>query len=62
MNAEALLETVNSSPETGTPGLRSQLCKIYKASAEDIEKYQPMITREQFEAFAPMSQKEAYDA
>ena len=61
-NAEALLETMNSSPETGTPGLRSQLCKIYPCTAEDIEKYQPMITREQLEAFMPMSQKEAYDA
>ena len=59
-NAEALLETVNSTPETGTPGLRSQLCRVYKATPEDIEKHQPMITREQLEAFAPMTQKEAY--
>lgn len=60
-NCEALLQTVDSTPETGTPGLRSQLCRVYKCTQEDIEKYKPMITREQLDAFAPMTQKEAYD-
>ena len=57
-NAEALLEAENRAPETGTPGLRSQLCKIYKCTQEDIDTYQPMITRKQLESFAPMSKQE----
>jgi anaerobic selenocysteine-containing dehydrogenase len=50
-NAEVLLECENRCPETGTPGLRSQLCKVYKCSQSDIDKYKPLITREQLEAF-----------
>lgn len=61
-NAECLLEADNRAPETGTPGLRSQLCRIYKCTAEDIERYQPMITREQLEAFMPMSDEEVSNA
>ncbi|SEA30345.1 Molydopterin dinucleotide binding domain-containing protein [Desulfuromusa kysingii] len=57
-NAENVLETVNRSPETGTAGLRSQLCKIYKCSEEDIKKYQPMITREQMENLMPQTKEE----
>ena len=57
-NAEGLCECVNSAPETGTPGLRSQLCKVYPCTEADMEKYQPMITREQMEAFAPMTEEE----
>jgi anaerobic selenocysteine-containing dehydrogenase len=52
-NCEALLEMDNRSPETGTPGLRSQLCKIYKCSDEDIALYHPMITRDELEALMP---------
>lgn len=61
-NVEALLEADNRAPETGTPGLRSQLCKIYKCTEDDIRKYQPMITREQLEAFMPMSEEEVRNA
>ncbi len=57
-NVEGLCECVNSAPETGTPGLRSQLCKVYPCTEEDMEKYRPMITREQMEAFAPMTEEE----
>ncbi len=57
-NCEALLECDNSTPETGTMGLRSQLCKVYKATDADIEKYQPMITREQLEALMPVNAEE----
>lgn len=60
-NAECLLQCVDSSPETGTPGLRSQLCKIYKCSDEDIAKYQPMITRDQLESLMPVSEGEFND-
>ena len=49
----------NGCPETGTLGLRSFLCKVYKCTDEEIEKYQPMITREQLEAFMPICEKEA---
>lgn len=56
-NAECLLQTVDSTPETGTPALRSQLCKIYPASEEDIARYQPMITRNQLEALMPMTER-----
>jgi anaerobic selenocysteine-containing dehydrogenase len=57
-NCEALLEMNNQTPETGTPGLRSQLCKVYKCSAEDIERYHPMITRDELEALMPLSGEE----
>ncbi|MFA6807971.1 MAG: molybdopterin-dependent oxidoreductase [Eubacteriales bacterium] len=57
-NCESLLQTHDSTPETGTMGLRSQLCTIYKCSAEDIQKYHPEITREQLESFMPMSKEE----
>ena len=53
-NAEVLLECKNRCPETGTPGLRSQLCRVYKCTDEEIAKYQPMITREQLEAMLPV--------
>lgn len=56
-NCEALLEAKNRTPETGTCGLRSQLCKIYKCSDEDIEKYHPMITRDELEALMPQAEK-----
>ena len=56
-NAECLLESVHGSPECGTTGLRSQLCKVYKASAEDIEKYHPMITRDELEAMMPLTRE-----
>jgi anaerobic selenocysteine-containing dehydrogenase len=52
-NCQNMLETVNRTPETGTAGLRSQLCKVYKCSEEDIKKYQPEITREQLENLMP---------
>jgi anaerobic selenocysteine-containing dehydrogenase len=57
-NAEALLECDHRAPETGTAGLRSQLCTIYKASDADIEKYHPMITRDELEALMPLSEEE----
>lgn len=57
-NAEALLECTNRAPETGTPGLRSQLCKVYPCTPEEVEAHHPMITRDEMEAFAPMPQKE----
>lgn len=57
-NAEAIVECEHRAPETGTPGLRSQLCRVYKCTDEDIAKYQPMITREQLEALMPMSEEE----
>lgn len=57
-NCEALLEATSGTPETGTPGLRSQLCTIYKATEEDIAKWQPMITREQMEALMPLNDDE----
>ncbi len=57
-NAEAIVECENRTPETGTAGLRSQLCKIYKASEKDIKEYQPMITREQLEKLMPLSEEE----
>jgi anaerobic selenocysteine-containing dehydrogenase len=57
-NAEVLLECKHSTPETGTPGLRSQLCTVYKCSDADIKKYQPVITREQLEALMPVSGEE----
>ena len=57
-NAEVLLECKHSAPETGTPGLRSQLCTVYKCSDADIKKYQPVITREQLEALMPVSGEE----
>ncbi len=56
-NAEVLLECKNRCPETGTPGLRSQLCTVYKCSDEDIAKYQPVITREQLEALLPVEEE-----
>ena len=56
-NCENLLECDNRTPETGTCGLRSQLCKVYKCSDEDIEKYRPMITREELEALMPQAEK-----
>lgn len=52
-NCEGLLETVNSAPETGTPGLRSQLCRIRKCTDEEIMQMQPMITRAEFEKLTP---------
>ena len=57
-NAEALLECANRAPETGTPGLRSQLCKVYLCTPEEVAAHHPMITRDEMEAFAPMAQKE----
>lgn len=60
-NCEAIVQTTDRSPETGTPGLRSQLCTIYKCTEDDIEKYQPMITREQLEKLMPMSEEEMCD-
>ena len=52
-NAGCLLQTNDETPETGTPGLRSQLCRIYPCSAEDLERYRPEITRVQMEALMP---------
>ena len=57
-NAEAIVECEHETPETGTAGVRSQLCRIYKCSDEDIRKYKPMITREQLEALMPLDEKE----
>lgn len=57
-NAENLLECVNRAPETGTPALRSQLCRIYKCSQEDIDRYRPEITRAELEGFAELSEEE----
>jgi anaerobic selenocysteine-containing dehydrogenase len=57
-NCEALLETDNVAPETGTAGLRSQLCKVYKCTDEDIAKYRPMITREELEGLMPVAEEE----
>lgn len=57
-NAESLIEVEHTSPETGTGGYRSQLCKIYKATEEDIERYQPEITLEQLEALMPLPEEE----
>jgi anaerobic selenocysteine-containing dehydrogenase len=56
-NCEGLLEAENRTPETGTCGLRSQLCKIYKCSDEDIKNYKPMITRDELEALMPQPEK-----
>lgn len=55
-NAEALIEVDNVCPETGTMACRSLLCKVYKASAEDLEKYQPEITMEQLKALMPLEE------
>ncbi len=52
-NAEILCPSENGCLETGTLGVRSCLCKVYPATREDIEKYQPMITREQLDAMMP---------
>ena len=52
-NVEVLHECENVCAETGTAGLRSQLCKVYKCSDDDIKKYQPVITREQLESLLP---------
>lgn len=52
-NAEALIEVENNTPETGAGGYRSQLCKVYKASMEDIARYQPEITLGQLRALMP---------
>jgi|GEM_PF-1339713 len=57
-NAENLIEVENVTPETGTMACRSQLCKVYKASAADIAKYQPEITLEQLEALMPQEPSE----
>jgi anaerobic selenocysteine-containing dehydrogenase len=56
-NCEALLEMENRTPETGTMGLRSQLCKVYKCSEEDIRTYHPMITRDELEALMPLERE-----
>ncbi len=58
-NAEAIVECEHRTPETGTAGLRSQLCRIYKCSEEDIRKYKPLITRDQLEALMPVPSEEA---
>ena len=60
-NVEALLESKSRSPETGTIGLRSQLCTIYPCSEEEVERYRPMITREELEAFMPLERGELQD-
>lgn len=57
-NTEALIEVENNCPETGSGGYRSQICRIYKATEEDIARYQPEITREQLEALMPMTPEE----
>lgn len=56
-NAESLLEAENRAPETGTPGLRSQLCRVYPCTQDDIDRYQPMITREQLDALMPVNEE-----
>ncbi len=52
-NAEVLCTAANGCPETGTLGVRSMLCKVYPCSPEDIEKYRPLITREELEDMMP---------
>lgn len=59
-NAEVLCACDgNGAPETGTLGVRSFLCKVYKCTEGEIEKYQPMITRGQLEAMMPIKGEEA---
>lgn len=53
-NAEVLVDDKYVDPECGGQPMKSQLCKVYKASAQDIEKYKPDITREQLEALMPI--------
>jgi len=55
-NTGALVGMEDVCPETGTGAYRSQLCKIYKASAEDIAKYQPEITEEQLMSLLPLKE------
>lgn len=58
-NAECLVEVKNVTPETGAGGYRSQMCKIYKCSPEDIEAYAPEISDETIkELFMPMTEEE----
>ena len=52
-NAEVLCDAENCTPETGTLGTRSLLCKVYPCTEEDIAKYRPEITREQLDALEP---------
>jgi hypothetical protein len=52
-NAEVLLDCETCTPETGTLGVRSLLCRIYKCSEADIERYCPYITRQELEALQP---------
>lgn len=52
-NAEILCDSVSCAPETGTMGLRSLLCKVYKCTDEDMARYQPVITRAQLEELMP---------
>ena len=56
-NCNNLVEADNRTPETGSCGLRSQLCKVYKCSVEDIAKYHPEITREELEGLMPQANK-----
>lgn len=56
-NCNNLLEADNRTPETGSCGLRSGLCKIYKCSDEDIARYHPEITREELEGLMPQVDK-----
>jgi len=58
-NAECLVEVKNVTPETGAGGYRSQMCKIYKCTPEEIAKYEPDITDETIkEKFMPMTEEE----
>lgn len=48
----------NGAPETGTLGMRSFLCKVYKCTDEEVDRIQPMITRKQLEALLPIEEGE----
>jgi anaerobic selenocysteine-containing dehydrogenase len=54
-NAEVLLDCETCAPETGTLGVRSLLCRVYKCSEEDMESYRPNITRKELEALDPQN-------
>jgi anaerobic selenocysteine-containing dehydrogenase len=43
-------------PECGGWPLKSQLCKVYKASPADIQKYKPEITLEQLKQLMPLKE------
>jgi anaerobic selenocysteine-containing dehydrogenase len=56
-NAEVLLDCETCTPETGTLGVRSLLCRVYKCSEEEVASYHPWITREELEALLPKEER-----